>query len=50
MEVHVMEVFDIFLDLNYYYPGLELDPFLLATFQVISFFFSFLECVFLALH
>ena len=42
MEVHVMEVFDIFLDLNYYYPGLELDPFLLATFQVISFFLFFL--------
>ena len=31
MEVRVVEGFDIFGYLKYFYPDLELDPFLVAT-------------------
>ena len=39
----MVEGFDLFLDLKYSYRDLELYFFLVATLQVIFFFFSFLE-------
>ena len=45
-----MEGIDIFRDLKYFSLDLELDPFLVATWQVILFLSYFLECVFLPLQ
>ena len=50
MEVRVVEGFDIFQDLKYFYTDLELDPFLVTTMQVMYLLFSVFECVFLELH
>ena len=50
MEVRVVEGFDIFQDLKYFYTHLELDPFSVTTMQLMYPFFSVFECVFLELH
>ena len=50
MEVRVMERIDIFGVIKYFYPNLELDPFLVETELVIFDLFYILVFVFLELH
>ena len=45
-----MEGIYLFGLLKYFYPDLELDPFLVDKQLAILYLFSFLECVFLTLH
>ena len=49
MEIRVVEGIDPFLFLKYFYPDLEFDPFLVATYLVILYLFYFLKYVFIEL-